>query len=293
VHPGRLRRCCKRATGKGDGTFQSATAHGSGDQDATSLAVGDVNSDGKPDIVVSNYCVFTGENRFPFADSVGVLLGKGDGTFQNTVTYNAGGFTASSVALADLDGDGALDRIVTSECGPSLDTCSNNGLVGVLAGNGDGTFQPFVTYNSGGVTAGSLVATDVRGDGRPNLRVANLCATSAYTGNGLIGVLLNNSTSFGLVPNPATVTISAPGQSGSVTITIIANGNLNPKSLTNWSCSGLPKASNCTFGTIDDNNQISLMITTGAASHLQRPFSGHRQACSTLHYFRDFSPLYL
>ena len=263
--------------GKGDGTFQAAAVYASGDENATSLAVGDVNGDGKPDIVVSNFCVDTLDYCYPAADSVGVLLGKGDGTFQNSVTYNAGGLSASSVAIADLDGDGAPDIIVANECGPSLNSCSNDSLVGVLAGNGDGTFQPFVTYDSGGNTAAWLVVTDVNGDGRPDLLVANACATSACTGNGVISVFLNTSISFGLVPNPATVNISIPGQSESATIAIFANGNLNPQSLTNWSCSGLPKGSSCAFGTIGTNNQISLTIKTTAAADLRWPrFGSHK-----------------
>jgi len=257
--------------GKGDGTFQPATVYASGDEDATSVAVGDVNGDGKPDIVVSNMCVDTLDDCFPAADDVGVLLGKGDGTFQNALTYNAGGLTATSVAIADIDGDGAPDIIVANQCGPSLDSCVNDSLLGVLAGNGDGTFQSPVIYDTGGNSANGIAVTDINGDGRPDVLIANACATSACTGNGLIGVLLNTGISFGLVPNPATVNISGAGQSGSTTITIFANGGLNPQSLSNWTCSGLPQGSACSFGTIDASNQISLTITTAASADLRRP----------------------
>jgi hypothetical protein len=73
-----------------------------------------------------------------------VLLGNGDGTFQKAVTYSLGANGATSVAVADVNWDGKPDLIVS--------TGSNTaGLVGVLLGNGDGTFQPEVTYNSGGL----------------------------------------------------------------------------------------------------------------------------------------------
>jgi len=116
----------------------------------------------------------------------------------------------------------------------------------------------------------------VNGDGRPDLLVAN----SGTTGVGSIGVLLNTSISFGLVPNPATVSISGPGQSGSATITVNANGSLDPHSLTNWSCSGLPRGSSCSFATIDPNNQVKMTIMTTANAQLHWPPLEHHQSLS-------------
>src|SRR5271157_1547101 len=83
------------------------------------IAVADVNGDGKPDILVTNMD----------SNTVGVLLGNGDGTFRPVVTYPSGGET-TSVAVADLNGDGKPDLIVGLL----------GGEVGVLLGNGDGTF---------------------------------------------------------------------------------------------------------------------------------------------------------
>jgi hypothetical protein len=62
-------------------------------------------------------------------------------SFAPAVTYGSGG-TSSSVALADVNGDGKLDIVVTNQ--------ASQGNVGVLLGNGDGTFQAVVTYSSGG-----------------------------------------------------------------------------------------------------------------------------------------------
>ncbi len=46
--------------------------------------------------------------------------------------------------------------------------------MGVLLGNGDGTFQTAVTYDSGGYAANSVAVADVNGDGKPDLLVANV-----------------------------------------------------------------------------------------------------------------------
>ncbi len=97
-----------------------------------SVAVADVNGDGHLDLVVA----------YPGEGSVGVLLGKGDGTFQPVVKYNSGGSGASSVAVADVNGDGKPDIVV-------LNAFDTEGTVGVLLGNGDGTFQPPATYDTG------------------------------------------------------------------------------------------------------------------------------------------------
>ena len=87
--------------GNGDGTFRPAATYPSGGYDARSVAVADINHDGKADIVVANICAgpcfFNGEGNF------GVLLGNGDGTFQDVVTHDDGGNDAFSVAIADLN----------------------------------------------------------------------------------------------------------------------------------------------------------------------------------------------
>jgi hypothetical protein len=66
-------------------------------------------------------------------------------TFLEARTFSTGGNGPSSVAVADLNGDGKPDLAVANAC-VSGSTCGNAaGSVGVLLGNGDGTFQPAVT----------------------------------------------------------------------------------------------------------------------------------------------------
>ena len=98
--------------GNGDGTFQPAMNSGTDAYGPTSIAVADVNRDGKPDLVVADW-FGVGCSGFNDCSSVAVLLGNGDGTFQTPVFYDMSGADSWSVALADVNGDGRPDVVVT------------------------------------------------------------------------------------------------------------------------------------------------------------------------------------
>ena len=171
--------------GNGDGTFQAARSYSSGGYEAYAIAVGDVNNDGKADLIVTNGC----QSPNHCANGVvGVLLGNGDGTFQSAQSYSSGGVVASSVAIADVNGDGNLDLVVTNQC---LDSTCAGGGVSVLLGNGDGTFQAAQSYATGGFTAVSVAIGNFNGDQKLDLAVANQCQTLQNC-NGNVGVLLGN-----------------------------------------------------------------------------------------------------
>jgi methionine-rich copper-binding protein CopC len=152
------------------------------------VVVADVNGDGKPDLLVANLCA-NSSNNCPDG-GVDVLLGNGDGTFQTAITYGSGGWYAYSVVVADVNGDGKPDVMVANEFASGN---YNTGVVGVLLGNGDGTFQTAVTYDSGGNAAVSVAVSDVNGDGEPDLVVAN-CGPSDTNSctSGTVAVLVGN-----------------------------------------------------------------------------------------------------
>jgi Bacterial Ig-like domain (group 3)/FG-GAP-like repeat/FG-GAP repeat len=174
--------------GNGDGTFQPPMRYVSGGTGASSVVVKDVNGDGNQDLLVANACGNHG-NFGCMIGSVGVLLGNGNGTFHAAVNYTSGGYEPYSVAVKDVNGDGNPDLLVANRC---VDNSNCNGVVGVRLGNGDGTLQPVVTYDSGGYEAQSVAVADVNGDGKPDLVVANVCADSNCTSGGVVGVLLGN-----------------------------------------------------------------------------------------------------
>ncbi|PYJ96801.1 MAG: VCBS repeat-containing protein [Verrucomicrobia bacterium] len=157
--------------GNGDGTFQAAVNYDAGTGPA-SVAVGDFNGDGKPDLAVANTGSFT--NATSTKDgSVSLLSGKGDGTFQAAVGFGAG-ISPFSMAVSDFNGDGRLDLAVVS----------HDGNVSVFSGNGDGTLQAPVNYAAGSQPA-FVAAGDFNGDGHPDLAVANSFS------QGTVSVLLN------------------------------------------------------------------------------------------------------
>jgi len=176
--------------GKGDGTFQPETTYVSGGCEATVVAVADVNGDGIPDLVVTNCSDNTTNPDCTEPGAVDVLLGKGDGTFEPAVSFASGGYGPGPIAIADVNGDGLLDLLVSNSCSNGLNCVA--GSVGVLLGKGDGTFQPTISYGSGGYGRGVEIAVaDLNGDGNLDIVVMNLFASDTSTSD-TIGVLLGN-----------------------------------------------------------------------------------------------------
>ena len=129
-----------------------------------SVAVGDFNGDGIPDLAVANW----------YGNTVTILLGNGNGTFTATAVSPPVG-SPTSVAVGDFNGDGKADLAVTS---------GNDSYVAIFLGNGDGTF----TYKAA-VQTGNLpwfvTVGDFNGDGIADLAVAD-------NGNNTVTILLGN-----------------------------------------------------------------------------------------------------
>jgi hypothetical protein len=183
--------------GNGDGTLQTAATYAVKFPGAYALAIADLNGDDWPDLVV-------GSNDGFGKLCLSVLLNRGDGTFEAAVGYSAG-YDITSVAIADVNGDGKPDVIALDEA----DSTFTHSAVAVLLGKGDGTLGTAVTYElpMGGTSALSLAAADLNGDGKPDL-----VATDADTkGNGVIIVLLNKGD--GTFPSQMTYPSGAFGSS--------------------------------------------------------------------------------
>jgi hypothetical protein len=127
---------------------------------STTIAVGDLNGDGKPDLVLGS-AYYTKD----VPSTVGVFLGTGGGLFGPRVDYVTGAGPAS-VALADVNGDHKLD-IITANANDIDDN-----TVSVLVGMGDGTFGPKQDFLTG-QRPESVALGDVNGDGKPDIVTGN------------------------------------------------------------------------------------------------------------------------
>jgi FG-GAP-like repeat/PASTA domain/FG-GAP repeat len=140
---------------------------------ASSVAVGDLNGDGKPDLVTSNDQLNT----------ISVLANKGDGSF-NPKLDRPTGASPYAVAIGDLNGDGKRD-LATANFDAST--------VSVLLNSGDGTFPTRRDYRAA-PSPFSVVIGDLNGDGKADLATAN-----TNTHGKTVSVLLNTGEgSFGV-----------------------------------------------------------------------------------------------
>ena len=165
--------------GNGDGTFRAGGTIPTGGSPAAIVA-GDFNGDGRLDLAVLDLGIAT---LFPLANQLGVdvLLGNGDGTFEPPEDYLIGyellsiGNSDFGMVAGDFGGDGILDLAVAD---------NGNNDVSVLAGNGDGTFQPPIDYTVGN-GPGAIATGDFGGPGIVNLAVG-------YPGSGSFSILMGN-----------------------------------------------------------------------------------------------------
>src|ERR1017187_6433100 len=254
--------------GNADGTFQPARYFG---WNGAFLASGDLNGDGKLDLVLASGSVVVllyGGDRsfqhevsiapgsFPAALAVGdlngdgkldlaatdgysngilILLGNGDGSFQPPIHYPAGN-TLSSLALADFNGDGNLDLVVVS---PPSNTVS------ILIGNGDGTFQAPVSYHAGPIPW-SVAVADFKHDGKLDL------AVTALGSNG-VAILLGNGDG----------TFQAPVYTAGGGGRVVAAGDFNRDGKPDLAVAGAPSMLSILLGNGDGTFQPPVNYAVG------------------------------
>lgn len=153
--------------GTGSGSFGGATTLTTG-ASAFSVAIGDLNADGHPDLAVAS----------AGTSSVFVQLGNGTGTFVPAGSYFVGG-VPTSVLIVDFNRDGRADLVVGDQTGNS---------VSVLLGDGTGalgSFGPTTTFPVGASPV-AIATSNFNGDVMPDLVTAN-----AFSGG--ISILLPGS----------------------------------------------------------------------------------------------------
>ncbi|CAF3463785.1 unnamed protein product [Rotaria socialis] len=170
--------------GYGNGTFLNATRYPTENVSSlTSIISADINNDNHVDMIVSNY----------YMDSIDILFGRGNFTFDSIATYSIGSPAApQSVAVADFDNDSQLDIVVanhgantvtvflgyvkgnfTSQISYSTVIFDINN-VGILLGYGNGSFSNVTTYSTGDGSAPHFIgAGDFNNDSILDIAVVN------------------------------------------------------------------------------------------------------------------------
>ena len=213
----------------------SGTLNPAAGGNAANVVVGDMNGDGRLDLVTADYGNNTG-------NTASVLLNTSTGTTVSFATRQAftTGVAPYGTALGDVDGDGRLDIVVgnyDSGNGTTVSVLRNT----TTAGTTTLSFAPKADYTVGTAPSG-VALSDVDGDGRLDLLVANQSSNT-------ISVLLNTSLMPGIVsfaPKVDYTVGTAPGNvvgadingdgkldlvsvnSGTGTVSVLRNTGLTP-----------------------------------------------------------------
>ena len=154
-----------------DGSYAQRTQMDTGLHYIQDIAIGDVNGDGRPDIVAA-----IGD----YPEQICVLLQQPDGSFAPCV-YQATYSWPSAVRLADIDGDGRLDVVVEY---------SGWGTFGVFSQRADGTLAPEADYAAPyGSSMASFAIGDLNGDGRADVVLDGMLMQQRTPGSGVAAPL--------------------------------------------------------------------------------------------------------
>ncbi len=197
--------------GTGSGTFSSASTFGAG-MGPNGLALADLTGDNKPDLVVSNLGTYSyGCDCYQQGDRVAVLKGHGDGTFDVPV-YLPTPQGPGAVALADMNGDGKRDILVTTPGGyRNICLCwAGANKLSVFLNNGSGGFSGRID-RSVGLRPVGLATADFNTDGKTDVALAHAglwdgSSCYCHTGSSVVTLLGNGN---GTVTPDTTLTTGA------------------------------------------------------------------------------------
>ncbi len=276
---------------------------------AWTIGSGDLNGDGRPDLVVTNlaasgvavllssgaadYTVLpvatadggpqgaaigdvTGDGKADlvvtnlYSSSVSVFAGNGAGALAARVDYPTGA-SPRSVTIADLDGDNRPDMVITE---------AGLGRVGVYRGNGAGGFLPYTAYSVGSQPYRSAVG-DINHDGRLDIVTANYASSSmsVLLADGLGGFLPNTEFPVSAARSVSLGDMNGDGHLDAVVAgfgsIVVLYGNGLGGFPTSTSLSVDPNTTEATVGDVTGDGQPDIVASNGSSSQTLSVYAGN------------------
>ena len=222
------------------------------------VVTADFNVDGKLDLAITN----------EVSQTVSILLGNGDGTFQPHVDFPTSHLAAMMIG-GDFNGDGKLDLAVANGF--------ESNTVSVLLGNGDGTFTAAVDYATGSVPVW-LTTGDFNADGKLDLAVADFgnfdgrkVSILVGNGDGTFGPHVDYAT--GGLPRSVTTSdfngdgkldLALPNQAHNTVSILLGNGDGTFQRHTDYATGATAQI--VTTGDFDADGNLDLAVTTDGSN---------------------------
>jgi hypothetical protein len=176
------------------------------------MAVGDIDGDGKQDLIVGSYL----DANFSVYRNIGSPGSITTGSFAAPVTFGAGAdVQRGGIALGDIDGDGKLDIAIVGQYSGSVYLFRNLSTPGSFTSS---SLAPPVTFASGNNSV-TVAIGDLDGDGRPDIAIANAFGNNLTLWKNVVPVS---------VSGPPVITSFTPSSGAPGTVVNIGGVNFDP-----------------------------------------------------------------